>query len=63
MVMIAVVFIVPEILKFVMFVLTVQRYRHFSIPATNGYELFSILHHKKIETQLSKISIATCGFY
>ena len=46
-----------------MFVLTMQRYRHFSILATNGYVLFSILHLKKIETQLSKISIATCGFY
>ena len=46
-----------------MFVLTMQRYRHFSILATNSYELFSILHLKKIETQLSKISIATCGFY
>ncbi len=46
-----------------MFVLTMQRYRHFSILATNGYELFSILHLKKNETQLSKISIATCGFY
>ena len=63
MVMIAVVFIVPEILKFVMFVLTMQRYRHFSILATNGYELFSILHLKKNETQLSKISIAIGGFY
>ena len=60
--MIAVVFIVPEILKFVMFVLTMQRYRHFSIPATNGYELFSILHLKKIETQLSMKSIATGNF-
>ncbi len=56
--MIAVVFIVPEILKFVMFVLTMQRYSHFNTSATNGYELFSILHRKKIETQLSKISIA-----
>ncbi len=46
-----------------MFVLTMQRYRHFSILATNGYELFSIFHLKKIETQLSKIPIATCGFY
>ena len=46
-----------------MFVLTMQRYRHFSIPATNGYELFSILHLKKNETQLSKISIAIGGFY
>lgn len=62
MVMIAVVFIVPEILKFVMFVLTMQRYRHFSILATNGYELFSILHLKKIETQLSMKSIATGNF-
>ena len=46
-----------------MFVLTMQRYRHFSILATNGYELFSILHLKKNETQLSKISIAAGGFY
>ena len=45
-----------------MFVLTMQRYRHFSIPATNGYELFSILHLKKIETQLSMKSIATGNF-
>ena len=58
MVMIAVVFIVIEFFKFVI-VLTVQRYVHIGSPATNDYELFSILHYKKNETQLSTISIAT----
>ena len=45
-----------------MFVLTVQRYSHFSTSAINGYELFSILHRKKNETQLSMKSIATGNF-
>lgn len=42
-----------------MFVLTVQRYGYIGSLATNDYELFSILHHKKNETQLSTISIVT----
>ena len=35
-----------------------QRYNHSGCLATNDYELYSILHHRKNETQLSKISIA-----
>lgn len=36
-----------------------QSYACFGVSATNGYELCSILHPKKNEMQLSKISIAT----
>ena len=36
-----------------------QRYNHSGCLATNDYELYYILHHRKNETQLSKISIAT----
>lgn len=35
-----------------------QRYNHSGSLATNDYELYCILHHRKNETQLSKISIA-----
>ena len=35
-----------------------QNYNHLGASATIGYELCSILHHKKNETQLSKKSIA-----
>ena len=34
-----------------------QNYNRLGSSATNGYELCSILHHKKNETQLSKKSI------
>ena len=44
-------------------VLTVQRYSCLRVFATNGNELFSILHHKKNETLLSIISIAVwCNY-
>ena len=55
---IAIVFIAIDFLKFVMLVLTMQRYNHSGCLATNDYELYCILHHRKNETQLSKISIA-----
>ena len=46
------------LLKFVMFVLMMQNYICFKSHASIGYELSSILHHKKNEMLLSKISIA-----
>ena len=35
-----------------------QNYICLKYPATINYELYSILHRKKNETQLSKLSIA-----
>ena len=41
-----------------MFVLSMQRYISLQSLAINGYELLCILHHKKKEMLLSRISIA-----